>query len=186
MKILPYLAIAAALTTSAIAAPKTILVDAQVVEMTTNNDALPKDLSRLAERKGVDVLTFPRQKTSSGKAAKLSAVHEVAIPHKGAFEVGVVLTVRPAWAGEGRIRYSADADVTTFEGFFTPSSSQAPIFSTVRTVGIEGSAKIGQPVVLVLSSLQDKQMIKEPGKPNSPALIYRRLIAVLKFSEADK
>ncbi len=37
--------------------------------------------------------------------------------------------------------------------------------------GIEGSAKIVQPVVLVLSSLQDKQMIKEPGKPNRPALI---------------
>ncbi len=87
-KILRYLAVAAALTSSAIAAPKTILVDAQVVEMTTNDDALPKDLSRLAERKGVDVLTFPRQKTPSGKAAKLSAVHELAIPHKALLRSG--------------------------------------------------------------------------------------------------
>lgn len=184
MKILPYLAIAAALTTSALAAPKTILVDAQLVELATNKDALPKDLSNIAERKGVDVLTFPKQKTPSGRAAKFSATREVTVPRKGAFEVGVVLRVRPTLADDGRIRYSVDADATTFEGFFTPSSSQAPIFKTVRAVGIEGAAEIGKPVVLVLSKWQDEQMVVEPGKPKRTALIHRRLIAILTFSQA--
>ncbi|GAT32384.1 hypothetical protein TSACC_2782 [Terrimicrobium sacchariphilum] len=184
MKIFTCLAIAAAFTASAIAAPKTILVDAQLVELATNKDSLPKDLSKITERKGVDVLTFPRQKTPSGRVAKFSATREVTVPRKGAFEVGVVLTVRPALADDGRIRYSVDADATTFEGFFTPSSSQAPIFKTVRAVGIEGEAEIGKPVVLVLSKWQDEQTIVESGKPNRTALIHRRVIAILTFSQA--
>ncbi len=183
MKILPYLVIAAALTSSAIAAPKTILVDAQVVELATNDDALPKDLSKIAEKKGADVLTFPRQKTASGRAVKLSAALEAAIPHQGAVKPGVIMTVRPTLAGDGRIRYSVDFDFTRFAGFFAPSSSEAPIFSTTRAAGIEGTAEIGQPVVLSLDSWNEKQIIKEPGKPGRAALVYRRLIAVLTFSK---
>lgn len=186
MKILQYLTIAAALTSSAIASPKTVLVDAQVVELATNGADLPKDLSRLAERKGADVLASSRLKTRPGKPVTLSSMREVAIPPKGKFPVGAVLTVRPAWAGEGRVRYSVDFDITRLEGYFAPSTSRAPIFSTTRAMGIEGTAEIGKPVVLVLSNVPDEQMVAEPGKPNRPALIHRRLIAILSFAGAGQ
>lgn len=183
MKILPYLAIAAAFTASAIAAPKTILVDARLVGLATNGTDLPKDLSRLAERKGADVLASSRLKTRSGKPATLSATQELVIPHKGKFPTGAVLTVRPTLAGDGRVRYSVDFDFTTLDGYFAPSTTQAPIFKTVRAVGIEGEAEIGRPVVLVLTHWQDEQMVVEPGKPNRTELIHRRLIAILSFSK---
>lgn len=184
MKILQYLAIAAALTSSAIASPKTVLVDAQVVELATNGADLPKDLSRLAEKKGADVLAASRLKARPGKPVTLSSMREVAIPPRGKFPVGAVLTVRPAWAGEGRVRYSVDFDFTTLEGYFTPSATQAPIFQSVRAMGIEGAAEIGKPVVLVLHSWSEKQIVQEPGKPNRDAPVYRRLIAFLTFSQA--
>jgi len=186
MKTLQYLVIAAALTASAFAAPQAILVNAQLVELATNGAELPKDLSRLAERKGVDVLASPQLKTRPGQPTTVSATREVPIPPKGKFPVGVVLTVRPAWAGEGRVRYSVDFDVTRLEGYFAPSTSRAPIFSTTRAMGIEGTAEIGKPVVLVLSNVPDEQMVAEPGKPSRPALIHRRLIAILSFAGAGQ
>jgi hypothetical protein len=44
----------------------------------------------------------------------------------------------------------------------------------------------GKPVALVLSNVEDEQMVTEPGKPNRPALIHRRLIAVLSFAKAGQ
>ena len=58
-----FLATIGALAGSALAAPQTILVEAQIVELTTNDPEPPKDLSRLTEEKGADVLTFSTLET---------------------------------------------------------------------------------------------------------------------------
>lgn len=183
MKTIHYLAIFAALTTSAFASPKTVLVHVQLVELATNGAKLPEDLSGLAERKGADVLASSELRTRSGLPTKLSATRNLTVPRKGTFETGVVLTVCPTFAGDHRIRYSVDFDRTEFEGFAARSSSQAPMFSTRKTIGIDGTTDIGKPVVLDLYTWQDTQTIKEPGKPNRTSIVHRRLFAILNFSK---
>lgn len=186
MKILPCLTILAALTTSAIAAPQTVFVHAQIVELTTNDSKPPKDLSRLAERKGVDVLTSPILKTPSGKPTKLSIMREFVVPRKGTFEVGVVLTVRPTLVSDRKIQYLVDFEMTEFQGFAARSASKAPMFSTTKTIGIDGTTPLGKPVVLDLGTRQDEQTVQEPGKPSRTATIYRRIFAILKFSKTPE
>ncbi len=178
-----FLATIGALAGSALAAPQTILVEAQIVELTTNDPEPPKDLSRLTEEKGADVLTFSTLETPSGKPATLSATRRFTVPDKDTFETGVVLTVCPAFTEDHRVQYSVDFDATEFLGYAADSSSPAPMFSTNKTIGIEGATDFGKPVLLDLRTLRDEQTIQEPGKPDHTATIYRRTFAILRFSK---
>jgi hypothetical protein len=171
-----------ALETFAVGAEPKIAVQVHLCEWPADAN-LPRDIRAVLKTKGVDAVTFPKLITRSGKATKASVTREFKVAGKGKFQTGVVLWIRPALAGE-RFRYSVDFDHTEFEGFAPRSATKAPIFTSKRIVGIDGTCGIGEVIWLDLGVKEWKQSVQDRGRPDRIRTIRRKLIAILSFSRA--
>ena len=181
MKLTPLLLLAL-LPISALAAEPSITVHTQLCEL-RGDVKLPKDITQILKHPKADTFTAPDTATPSGEPAKVSITREFQVPGKGAFPVGMSLSIRPTLDGD-RFRYSVDFERTEFLSYAARSATEAPILNTQKIIGMDGQCAGGETVWLDLGTREEKQVVSEPGKRDRTQTVQRRLIAILTFNKA--
>ncbi|MCE9519190.1 MAG: type II and III secretion system protein [Verrucomicrobia bacterium] len=141
-------------------AAEQITIEAKFIE--SSKEAIPHDLAKLAQAKGIDLLSAPRATTKSGQQAQIEVTreHQPASVAPSAFKpvpIGITVRVTPQLEGE-RIAFTAQLTVSEL---VTSKASDGQTRSeiTSRDLYVSGTPKDDEEVWFDFTESNGKKIV---------------------------